>query len=139
MKRRKFIASLAGAVAWPLAAQAQQAAMPVIGHLGNFDVSSAPDRSLNAFRKGLSETGYVEGRNVAIEYRWTEGPNDPLTALPFAKDLVDRRVSVIVATTVPIAVAVKNLTRTIPIVVRAGTDPVAAGIVASFNLSLIHI
>jgi putative tryptophan/tyrosine transport system substrate-binding protein len=130
IKRREFIAGLGGAAVWPLAARAQQPALPEIGYLGNFGAFTS---SPTAFRKGLSETGYVEGQNVAIEYRWTEGPNDPLTALPFAKDLVERRVSVIVAATVPLAIAVKSVTRTIPIVVRAGTDPVAAGLVASLS------
>ena len=130
MRRREFIAGLAGATAWPLVARAQQSAMPVIGYLGS---SGRANRSFPAFLKGLSETGYVEGQNVSIEYRSMEERNDSLTALPLAKDLVDRRVSVIVAATVPIAVAVKNLTQTIPIVVRAGTDPVAAGLVTSLS------
>jgi putative ABC transport system substrate-binding protein len=90
--------------------RAQQSAMPVIGYLGIFAQRSAPDRGQTAFLKGLRETGYVDGQNLSIEYRWTGGPNDPLTALPIAKDLVDRRVSLIVAATVPLAVAVKNLT-----------------------------
>jgi putative ABC transport system substrate-binding protein len=133
MRQREFITGLGSAAAWPVVARAQQAAMPVIGYLGNFAGPSAPDRGQAAFLKGLRETGYVDGQNLSIEYRWTGGPNDPLTALPFAKDLVDRRVSLIVAATVPLAVAVKNLTQTIPIVVRAGTDPVAAGLVASLS------
>jgi putative tryptophan/tyrosine transport system substrate-binding protein len=132
MRRREFIAGLGGAVAWPMVARAQQSSVPVIGHLAPFE-SSRANRLLNDFRKGLSETGYVEGQNVSIEYRGTGGRNDPLTALPFAKELVDRRVSVIVATTVPLAIAVKNLTQAIPIVVRAGTDPVTAGLVTSLN------
>jgi putative ABC transport system substrate-binding protein len=85
------------------------------------------------FRQGLRETGYVEGQNVSIEYRSTEGRNDPMSALPFAKDLVARRVSVIVAGTMPLALAAKSVTQAIPIVFRAGTDPVAAGLVASLN------
>jgi ABC-type uncharacterized transport system substrate-binding protein len=111
--RREFVAGLGGAAAWPLAVGAQQPAVPVIGYLGNFAEPSASDPSLIAFRKGLRETGYVDGQNVSIEYRSTEGPNDPLIALPLAKDLVERRVSVIVAATVPLAIAVKNLTQTI--------------------------
>ncbi len=133
IRRREFIVGLGAAGAWPLAARAQQRPLPVIGLLGVFDDSLLRSRNLTAFRKGLGETGYAEGQNISIEYRGTRGANDPLTALPFAKDLVERRVSVIVATTVPLAIAAKNATQTIPIVVRAGTDPVAAGLVASLN------
>jgi putative tryptophan/tyrosine transport system substrate-binding protein len=129
MRRREFIAGLGSAAAWPLVARAQQPAVPVIGYLGG----AAADFTVLAFKKGLHESGYVEGQNVSIEYRGTGEVNDALTALPFAKDLVDRRVSVIVASTVPQAAAVKNLTQTIPIVFRAGTDPVAAGLVPSLN------
>ena len=133
MRRREFIVGLGGAAAWPVVARAQQPAMPVVGFLTPIVDSPAPGRSLIAFREGLRETGYVEGQNVSIEYRGTGGRNDPLTASPVAKELVDRRVSVIVATTVPLGIAAKNLTQTIPIVVRAGTDPVAAGLVASLS------
>jgi putative tryptophan/tyrosine transport system substrate-binding protein len=126
--RREFIAGL-GAAAWPVVARAQPSGVPVIGYLG----VTSENASSVAFRKGLRESGYVEGENVSIEYRWSGLLNDAGTALPFAKDLVDRRVSVIVAATVPQAVAVKNLTQTIPIVFRAGTDPVAAGLVAGLN------
>jgi len=133
MRRREFIVGLGGAAAWPLVARAQQPAMPVVGFLTPIVDSPALGRSLIAFREGLRETGYVEGQNVSIEYRGTGGRNDPLTASPVAKELVDRRVSVIVATTVPLGIAAKNLTQTIPIVVRAGTDPVAAGLVASLS------
>jgi putative tryptophan/tyrosine transport system substrate-binding protein len=133
IRRRQFIAGVGSAAAWPVGARAQQRTMPIIGYIAPFDDSSAPGRSLIAFRKGLSETGYVEGQNVSIEYRGTGGRNDPLTASPVAKEFVDRRVSVIVAATVPMAIGIKKLTPTIPIVVRAGTDPVAAGLVTSLS------
>jgi putative ABC transport system substrate-binding protein len=132
MRRREFIAGLGGAVATcPLALAQQRPAMPVIGYISLFpEVSTG---SQGAFLKGLREMGYIDGQNVSIAYRWTDGRNDPVTALPLAKDLVERRVSVILAGTVPIGIAAKAATQTIPIVVRAGTDPVAAGVVASLN------
>jgi ABC-type uncharacterized transport system substrate-binding protein len=130
MRRREFITLLGGAAAWPVAARAQQPAVPVVGMLSAEWPNLFSDR-LHAFYDGLRETGYVEGRNLAIEYRWAEGRNDRLPAL--AAELARRQVSVIVTTSTPAVLGARTATTTIPIVFFVAADPVQLGLVTSLS------
>jgi putative ABC transport system substrate-binding protein len=129
MRRRDFIKVIGGTVAWPLAARAQQT-MPVIGFLHSGSPSSFAPHAV-AFRQGLEETGYIEGQNLLVEYRWAAGRYDQLPAL--ASDLVDRRVAEITATATDSVLAVKATRTTIPIVFVIGTDPIKLGLVTSLD------
>jgi putative ABC transport system substrate-binding protein len=131
MQRREFIAGLGSLAAWSRAALAQQAVMPVIGILGAQSADDGYKNVIIPFLHGLKETGYVEGQNVALEYRWADNQYDRLAAL--AADLVRRRVAVIIGSDTPAALAAKGATTTTPTVFVTGGDPVALGLVASLN------
>ncbi len=131
MRRRELLALFGGAATWPLAARAQTPAMPVIGFVSTASPDGSYGPSLSAFLKGLEETGYVVGRNVAIEYRWAEGHNERLPSL--VDDLVQRKVNVIAAPTTPAALAAKAAADRIPVVFTTIADPVQIGLATSLN------
>ena len=130
MRRREFILAAGGAAAWPLAGRAQQAAMPVVGFLSALS-QEGTDHLIAAWRRGLRETGFIDGKNLAIEFRFADGQYDRLPAL--AAEFVRRPAAVIVTAAPAAAIAAKTGTATIPIVFVVGLDPVAAGLVVSFN------
>jgi putative tryptophan/tyrosine transport system substrate-binding protein len=130
MRRREFLAAVGAAAAWPLHARAQQAAMPTVGFLSSLS-EAASAHLISAWRRGLSETGYLEGKTVAVEYRFADGQYERLPA--FAAEFVRRGLSLVLAAGPPAALAAKIATTTIPIVFVVGLDPVAAGLVASLN------
>src|SRR5262245_48917646 len=132
MRRREFIKVIGGgAAAWPLVVRAHQAAMPVVGFINAASPTKGYERNVASFLKGLGETGFVDGQNVTVEYRWAEGQNDRLPAM--AADLVRRQVAVIAATTTPAALAARLATTTIPIVFEGGMDPIRVGLVARLD------
>jgi len=131
MRRREFMALLGGAAAWPLAVRAQQSTIPVVGYLSSFPADINP-KFVQAFRRGLNEAGFVEGRNVTIEYRWDdEGRYDRLPTM--VADLIGKQAAVLFASPVPAALAAKAATVTVPIVFAIGSDPVEAGLVDSLS------
>src|SRR6516164_9794324 len=130
MQRREFIAGLVGSAALPIMARAQAPKLPVIGYLNSESLQTA-QQYFDAFHRGLAETDYAEGRNVAIEYRWALGENDLVPAL--AAELVSRQVTVIVTNNTPTSLAARAATQTIPTVFLVGSDPVLIGLVPSLN------
>ena len=130
MRRREFITFVGGAMSWPIAARAQQPAMPVIGFLDGWSPEGF-DPYVAAFRQGLNETGYVEGKRVTIEYRWAQGDYNRLPAL--VADLIQRKAAVIITGATPVTRAAKAASTTVPIVFVIGADPVKVGVVASLN------
>jgi putative ABC transport system substrate-binding protein len=130
IRRRAFITLLGGTAVWPLAARGQQPAMPVVGFL-NSGSAAEWAHLVAAFKEGLNEAGYFEGKNVAVEYRWAQGENDRLPGL--AADLVHRQAAVIAALGPPAAAAAKAATTTIPVIFTVGSDPIDLGLVSSFR------